>query len=167
MELSSNTWPQILLTTMPLPYPTIIPGLRSPSAQMNGIVYFGRMLDKIRLQAAGKLPEGWQAMRGAVKGSFDWRCCLFLGIDYAALEAKTLKGGSDEELLEWAFAHGRRPTEQEIEVWNAFMLKRGWRDAGTKFVNERLTEIGLPPGTVQTMFEFIDIDEGRLQPDAG
>jgi hypothetical protein len=30
-------------------------------------------------------------------------------------------------------------------------------------LNERLAEIGLPPGTVQTMFEFIDLDEGRLK----
>lgn len=151
---------------MALPFPTLIPGLRSPSAQVNGLVYFGRMLDKIRLAAVGKLPEGWQPMRGFVKGAFDWRCCLFLGIDYAALEAETLKGGSDEELLAWAFAHGRRPSEEEIEVWNAFMLKRGWRDAGTARLNERLAEIGLPPGAVLTMFEFIDIDEGRLTPEA-
>ena len=151
---------------MPLPYPTLIPGLRSPYDQVNGLVYFGRMLDKIRLMAAGKLPEGWQPMRGAVKGSFDWRCCEFLKIDYAALEAETLKGGSDESLLAWAYANGRQPTEQEIEVWNAFMTKRGWRDAGTQRLNERLEEIGLPPGTVQTMFEFIEIDEGRLTPDA-
>ena len=144
-------------------YPTIIPGLRSPFDQVNGLVYFGRMLDKIKLQAAGKLPEGWQAARGAVKGSFDWRCCLFLKIDYAALEAETLKGGSDEELLEWAFAHGRKPNDEEIEIWNAFMMKRGWRDEGTKRLNERLAELGLPPGTVQTMFEFIDLDEGRLK----
>lgn len=151
---------------MPLPYPTLIPGLRSPYDQVNGLVYFGRMLDKIRLMAAGKLPEGWQPMRGAVKGSFDWRCCEFLKIDYAALEAETLKGGSDESLLAWSYANGRQPTEQEIEVWNAFMTKRGWRDAGTQRLNERLEEIGLPPGTVQTMFEFIEIDEGRLIPDA-
>jgi Domain of unknown function (DUF5069) len=151
---------------MPLPYPTIIPGLRSPFDQVNGLVYFGRMLDKIRLTAAGKLPEGWQPMRGAVKGSFDWRCCELLKIDYAALEAETLKGGSDESLLAWAYANGRQPTEQEIEVWNAFMTKRGWRDAGTQRLNERLEEIGLPAGTVQTMFEFIDIDEGRLIPGA-
>jgi gluconokinase len=150
---------------MALPYPTIIPGLRSPSEQVGGLVYFGRMLDKIRLAAAGKLPEGWQPMRGFVEGAFDWRCCLFLGIDYAALEAETLKGDkTDEQLLTWAFEHGRHPTEDEIEVWNAFMLKRGWRDAGTQRLNERLAEIGLPPGTVQTMFEFIDIDEGRLKP---
>jgi Domain of unknown function (DUF5069) len=151
---------------MAQPFPTIIPGLRSPFDQVNGLVYFGRMLDKMRLAAAGKLPEGWQAARGTtMKGSFDWRTCLFLKIDYAALEGETLKGDkTDLELLEWTFQHGRRPDEQEIEVWNAFMTKRGWRDAGSQRLNERLAEIGLPPGTVQTMFEFIDLDEGRLKP---
>ena len=146
-------------------YPTIIPGLRSPSEQVKGLVYFGRMLDKIRLFASGKLPEGWHAARGAeMKGSFDARCCRFLGIDYAAIEKETLKGGSDEELLAWAFKRGRQPSEEEIEIWNAFMSKRGWCDSGTQRLNERLAEIGLPPGAVQTMFEFIDVDEGRLMP---
>ena len=148
---------------MALPYPTIIPGLRSPSEPINGLVYFGRMLGKIRLAAAGKLPEGWQPMRGAAhQGTFDARCCAFLHLDYAALEAETLKGGSDADLLAWAFAHGRQPDDEEIEVWNAFMTKRGWRDAGTQRLQERLAEIGLPPGTVETMFEFIDLDEGRM-----
>jgi gluconokinase len=157
---------EMLSSGMALTYPTLIPGLRSPFDQVKGIVYFGRMLDKIRLAAAGKLPEGWRPMRGtAVQGTFDSRCCKFLHIEYSALEAETLKGGSDEELLAWASAHGRQPTEQEIEVWNAFMTKRGWRDAGTQRLNERLAEIGLPPGTVQTMFEFIDLDEGRRQVD--
>jgi hypothetical protein len=146
-------------------YPTLIPGLRSPAETVNGLVYFGRMLDKIRLQAAGQLPAAWQAARGtAMPASFDARCCRFLGIDYPALEKETLKGGSDTELLAWAFAHGRRPSDEEIEVWNAFMTKRGWRDAGTQRLQERLAEIGLPPGTVETMFEFIDLDEGRKAP---
>jgi gluconokinase len=150
---------------MALPYPTLILGLRSPRDQVQGIVYFGRMLDKIRLAAAGKLPAAWQVTRGiSSKRNFDSRCCRFLHIDYAALEAETLKGGSDEELLAWAFAHGRQPSEDEIEVWNGFMTKYGWRDTGTQRLNERLAEIGLPPGTVQTMFEFIDLDEGRLKP---
>ncbi len=70
----------------------------------------------------------------------------------------------DAELLTWAFQHGRQPDDQEIEVWNAFMTKRGWRDAGTQRLNERLAEIGLPSGTVLTMFEFIEVDEGRLKP---
>jgi gluconokinase len=148
---------------MAQPYPTFIAGLRGPSAQINGLVYFGRMLDKIRLAAAGKLPEGWQAARGVnMKTSFDARCCAFLHIEYDALEKEALRGGTDEQLLEWAFQQGRRPAADEIEIWNAFMTKRGWRDAGTERLNERLAEIGLPPGTVQTMFDFIDLDEGRL-----
>jgi hypothetical protein len=146
-------------------YPTIIPGLRSPFDQVEGLVYFGRMLDKIRLAAKGTLPEAWRAARGtAFKGTFDARCCSLLHIDYAELEAETLKKGkNDHEMLAWAYAKGRKPSEEEIEVWNGFMTKRGWRDAGTQRLNERLAEIGLPPGTVQTMFEFIDLDEGRRQ----
>lgn len=48
------------------------------------------MVDKIRRAAAGKLPEAWQGMRGAqTKGTFAARCCTFLHIDYASLEAET------------------------------------------------------------------------------
>ncbi len=150
---------------MALPFPTHIPGLRSPKETLGGIVYFGRMLDKIRLYAAGQLPEGWHAARGTnMNGSFDDRCCKFLGVSYDAIEAETLKGDkSDEEMLEWAFRNGRRPSDEEIEVWNAFMLKRGWRDAATERLHYRLNEIGLPAGTVETMFEFIDLDEGRIE----
>jgi gluconokinase len=145
-------------------YPTIIPGLRSPFDKVGGIVYFGRMLDKMRLAAAKKLPEGWQKTRGTtVKKSFDSRCCNFLHVDYAALEREALQGTkTDDELLAWAFKIGRQPSEEEIEVWNGFMMKLGWRDMTTERVNFRLAEIGLSPGTVQTMFEFIDLDEGRL-----
>lgn len=144
-------------------YPTIIPGLRSPHDQIKGLVYFGRMLDKIRLAAAGKLPPNWQATRGTPDNTtFDARCCRFLQIDYAAMEVETLKNNkSDEQLLEWAFQHGRRPSEEQIEIWNAFMTKRCWRDAVTHRLHMRLAEIGLPPGTVETMFDFIDLDEGR------
>jgi len=66
---------------MALPYPTIIPGLRSPFDQVGGLVYFGRMLDKIRLLAVGELPEEWRAARGTTNtSSFDSRCCRFLHI---------------------------------------------------------------------------------------
>ncbi len=148
---------------MPDLYPTIIPGLRSPFAELHGIVYFPRMLDKIRLAGEGSLPEAWQQRRGESSGSFDWRCCQFLKIEYAALEVETHKGLSDEELLQWAFANGRQPDEQEIEVWNGFMTKRGWRDGGTPVLEKRLAELGLPHDAVQTMFEFIDLDEGRMK----
>src|SRR5436190_22550383 len=68
-------------------YPTIIAGLRSAADQVGGIVYFGRMLDKIRL--AGKLPDGWAAMRGTTgKNTCDDGCCKFPRSDYAPLYAE-------------------------------------------------------------------------------
>lgn len=140
--------------------PTIIPGLRSPYEQVGGLVHFGRMLDKIRLHRAGKLPPGWVESKGAAKG-FDGRCCSFLQVDYAALEAETLKGGTDEEVLAWAFARSRKPTEEEIETWNGFMTKLGWRDRISERVRIRLQEAGLPLDAAVTMFDFIDLDEGR------
>lgn len=149
---------------MPSFTPTITPGLRSPADKVGGLVYFGRMIDKRRLAAEGKLPPEWEAKRGdGMKGTFDARCCHFLRVRYADLEREVLTGGrSDEELLEWAFTHGRRPDEQDIEIWNGFMAKRGWRDAGTPFLLQRLADLGLAAGSVETMFEIIDIDEGRV-----
>ncbi len=152
----------VFVLLMTKPYPTIIPGLRSPHEMFGGIVYFGRMLDKIRLHSNGKLPDEWATMVGdSHAGSFDSRCCHFLGIAYADLTTETLKGGSDEELLAWAFAKGHKPDAEDIEVWNGFMTKRGWRDSASQRVRERLKEIGIEPGTVETMFDFIDLDEGR------
>ena len=107
-----------------------IPGLRSDYVQVGGLVYFGRMLDKIRLKAAGRLPADF--FTGTTNRThFDARCCRFLRIDYAALVSRVLAGGTDEEILEWCFAQGHRPTADEVEIWNEFMKKRGWRDAGS------------------------------------
>ncbi|MEO6002330.1 MAG: DUF5069 domain-containing protein [Opitutus sp.] len=140
--------------------PTIIPGLRSPYEQVGGIFHFGRMLDKIRLHHAGKLPPDWVSAKGSAQG-FDGRTCRLLNISYADLEAQALQGGSDDSLWEWAVKQGTHPSDAEIEHWNAFMMKMGWRDKYVERVNFRLQEVGLPLGAVQTMFDFIDLDEGR------
>lgn len=140
--------------------PTLIPGLRSPYEQVGGLVHFGRMLDKIRLHHAGRLPPGWVAALGAAKG-FDGRTCRLLHLEYPALVAETLKGGADEQLLAWAFSQGRRPTEEEIEIFNGFLSKLGWNDAYAERVKFRLGESGFPPDAALTMFDFIELDEGR------
>ena len=95
-----------------------------------GLLYFARMLDKIRLHAAGKLASGY--FIGVEDPTFfDSRCTRFLGVDYDKLTKRTLEGGSDEEILEWCFSKGRKPSDEEIEIWNAFLAKRGWRDEGS------------------------------------
>src|SRR5215831_19133279 len=100
-----------------------IPGLRKSYETVGGIVFFGRMLDKIRLHAQGRLPADYNRGFG-----FDGRTLRFLQVDYEKLVARVLKDGTDEEILEWCFQNGRRPSDEEIFVWNAFMTKRGWRD---------------------------------------
>ncbi len=97
----------------------------SPYEKVGGLVWFARMLRKIRLRAEGRLPEEYHGYMGL---GFDRRCLRFLRIDYEALVARVIAGGSDEEILEWAFTHGHRPSEVEILVWNEYMIKRGWRD---------------------------------------
>src|SRR5258708_9571306 len=94
--------------------------LPTPLATTGGIVYFGRMVEKIRLHTAGRLPDAYRANLG---GGFDDYCCKFLWIDYAALVSRTKQGGNDAEILEWAFQHGRLPDEVETKIWNYFILK--------------------------------------------
>jgi gluconokinase len=133
--------------------------VRSPAAKMGGLVYFGRMLDKIRVHAKGELPEEYQPNLG--KG-FDAKCCAFLHIDYAELAARVQEGASDDDMLAWALTTGRRPNEDEITMWNEFMRKFAWRDQASETLARRKREAGMTDrADIETMFQFIDADEGR------
>lgn len=133
--------------------------LRSPHVKTGGIVYFARMLDKIRLHAAGTLPKDYIPNLGI---GFDERCVKFLWVDYPALAGRVKQGGGDGEILKWCFAQGRTPSAEEIEVWNEFMRKRGWNDEMSARLRQRLAEGGFEKRTdIQTFFDFIDLDEGR------
>ena len=133
--------------------------VRSPAAKLGGLVYFGRMLDKIRVHAKGELPEDYQPNLG--KG-FDVKCCAFLHLDYAETARRVKEGASDDDMLEWALTTGRRPNESEIEMWNEFMRKFGWRDQAAEILARRKREGGMADrADIETMFQFIDADEGR------
>lgn len=137
-----------------------VPGLRSPYAKVGRIVYFGRMLDKIRLHAAGKLPAADYAAN--LGKGFDGRCCSFLRVNYDELKARTLEGDlGDLQLLHWAEQRGGPRTDEECEVWNGFMMKRGWRDAGAEVLARRIGESRLEGRPIATMFDYLDFDEGR------
>ena len=133
---------------------------KSPQEKTGGIVYFGRMVEKIRLMAAGELHPDLHANLG--KG-FDERCVDFLGVNYDALRAKVLEGLDDAQALEWCFKNGKHPSENEIEIWNSFMCKRGWNDEVAEILARRKKESGFEArDDIRTMFEYIDADEGRL-----
>ena len=65
--------------------------------------------------------------------------------------------------MESCFGMGRRPSEGEIYMWNEFMRKRGWNDELSEALeSQKKKEAMLSRSEIQTMFQFIDADEGRL-----
>jgi carbohydrate kinase (thermoresistant glucokinase family) len=138
-----------------MPY---IYGLRSGYAKIGRLVYFGRMLDKIRLHANGKLPADYHANLGV---GFDGRTCTFLGVDYSALRERTLHGGTDVEILAWAHARGTARTDEECAMWNRFMTKIGWRDDRSAVLQQRIAEYRLQGKPIETFFDLNEYDEGR------
>ena len=134
--------------------------LRSPFEKVGGLFYFGRMLDKIRLHAKGELPADYHENLG--KG-FDEKCVTFLRINYDQLVEHVKRSGSDEEILQWCFSVGRKPSDNDVYIWNEFMRKRGWHDEVSEMLeSEKKREAMLSRSEIQTMFQFMDADEGRL-----
>ena len=134
-------------------------GIRSPSAKVGGLVYFGRMLDKIKAHHQNELPPDYQQNLGR---GFDEFCTKFLRLQYDDVVQRVKQGGSDDEVLGWCFDKGCRPTENEIYVWNEFMRKRGWNDEITETLQRRKKEAGMAGRSeIDTMFAFIDADEER------
>jgi gluconokinase len=133
---------------------------RGPAEKVSGLVYFGRMLDKIRAHARGELPDEWVPNLG--KG-FDGKCLRFLGVEYDELKTRVLeRNSSDEEILQWALEHGKNRSEEEIEIWNEYLRKCGWNDDLTPTLERRKRESGLGErDDIVTMFQYIDADEGR------
>jgi len=118
------------------------------------------MLDKIRVHAKGELPSDYHANLG--KG-FDEKCVTFLRVNYDQLVERVKKSGTDEEILQWCFSVGRKPFESDIYLWNEFMRKRGWNDDVSEMLKRRKAEAGMTDRSdIETSFQFIDADEGRL-----
>ena len=135
----------------PLAYP------RSGYDSVGGLVFLPRLLDKARLHAAGRLAGDYNLGTG-----YDARCCRLLGLAYDDLAAKAREEADDAAVLAWCYEKGRRPSDDEIHYFNTFMTKRGWRDEANEVLVRRLKENGLTADAgVDTMFDYIEVDEGR------
>ena len=130
---------------------------------VGGIMVFGRIVDKIRLQAReGKLPDGYHL--GFVPGNrtFDDRICCLLGVTFEDLTARVLQGGTDEEVLDWCLQNGSKPDAEHIRIFNGFMSNRGWRDEASAGLEVQKAEAGLGHrADIVTFFDLMDTEEGR------
>lgn len=59
------------------------------------MMYFPRMLDKIRLHAREELSADCHPNLGGARAA-DGTCCNFLRVNYADLRERVLQGGTDE-----------------------------------------------------------------------
>ena len=138
---------------------------RSPKVLLGGIAHLGRLIDKIRLRHAGEIQD-----YNYITVGFDQYLVDFLGIDAKAFEQRVLAGGTDEELLVWVKANGRKPSDQEITQWSQGLLASGPKDevARQRFQG-RLQDVATKRGvagsslpSVSTWVDVIELDEDRL-----
>lgn len=141
-----------------------VEGLRSPyDKNLGGLHHLGRMIDKIRLKHAGRLPEDFHRNYGLSVG-LDGNLCGFLGVKFEDIDARVVRGGTDEEIVEWIFAQGLRPTRAQANVWNEYSRKFGWNDRVSSFVAKIKAESGLAAHPACTTFELIELSEDREPP---
>jgi len=138
----------------------------SDYVETRGVIFFARMLDKIRLHARGELPDGYN-LGFSDATSFDARFCRFWEIDYAEVEKLTLAGGTNEEVFDQVFA-GRTLNSEQVLVWNAFIEKRGWNDSGSQGLQKCKVEAGFENRPdILTWADLHDAEEGRTPRSAG
>jgi hypothetical protein len=134
---------------------------KSPQEMTGGMMYFPRMLDKIRLHARGELGEDYLPNLGRARAA-DGACANFLRVKYEELRDRVLAGGTDEEILEWCYEKGRRLNRGDLVVWNGFVSKLGWNDFVTPMLEDQKQKGGFAHRTdIVTVPDFIDLDEGR------
>jgi len=132
---------------------------KSTRNETDGLRYFPRMLDKIRLQSEGKLDPDYHFNMG--RGA-DGRLTKFLRVDYPKLKTRVLEGGTDHEILEWCFANGRQLDKNDLEIWNGFISKLGWNDSAVDYLAKCKAEAGLSHRhDIQTLGHLFDVEEGR------
>jgi gluconokinase len=135
---------------------------KKPERMTKGMMFFPRMLDKIRLHARGKLHEDYLENFGAAR-TLDSACCNFLRIHHRDLCERVRQSGTNEEILEWCFEKGRRLNQGDLVVWDAFASNLGWRDFATPTLERAKEKASISDrDDIATIPDLIDFDEDRF-----
>ena len=127
------------------------------------MMYFPRMIDKIRMHGCGELPQEYHENFGAPRTA-DTVCCNFLRVDHRDLCERVKQGGNDEEIMEWCFEKGRALNEGDLLIWNGFVSKLGWRDFASPVLEGAKEKAGVTDrADLVTISDFIDFEEGRIK----
>ncbi|MDB9741318.1 DUF5069 domain-containing protein [Akkermansiaceae bacterium] len=130
----------------------------SPKEYTDGLCYFARMCDKVRLSKAGELPKDYHNNLG--KGMDLWTCQL-LEVEYEEFSEKVKTGLSNLEVLKWAYSAGRKPSSHLTDWWNSYMRNRGVNDDLSEKLAMRIAESGFENRGIVSFFDYLDADEER------
>jgi hypothetical protein len=132
---------------------------RSPYERLGGYVHLPRLIDKARLYRRGLL----QGYNYKVVG-FDKHLLRFLGIDGDDFEKIANELNSDDEILEAIHQRGISRTPEETDAWSQSMINARPRtaEAIARFRYTLIEAGGAHRTDIQTYFEMIEFDEGRL-----
>ena len=141
------------MRTLPAMSETIVPAISSSVAGPLGVKHLPRLWLKIRLFAAGRLPEGYR--HGA--GGFDEFLTTTLGIDRDAFVAYVENERPDYLQLEaWVRAHAASLTPETVAAVND---RVGSADMGEAMLVERRARLGPASAAMTRAVAINDLDD--------
>ena len=133
---------------------------RSPYEKLGGYVHLPRLIDKARLHRKGLL-NGYNYKTVG----FDKHLLTFLKLDGDQLEEMANKLDDDAAILDWVRENGTEHSAEAMEQWNQAMISRRPDTAAKKarFLHFLKQAGGEGRKDIQTYFDLIEFDEGRLK----
>lgn len=133
---------------------------RSPYEKLGGFVHLPRLIDKARLHRQGLL-NGYNYKTVG----FDKHLLAFLKLDPDQFEEAANRLENDAAILGWVEEHSTKQSPEAIEEWNQVMVSRHPDTAAKKarFTHFLREAGGEGRKDIQTYFDLIEFDEGRLK----
>ena len=140
---------------------TIFP--RSPRETMGGWIYLPRLIDKIRLNLAGKLHEDY--LPNFLHRGFDFKWFEAAGVDPDEFTSLVAASETDGQVVDWV-SRNVLANDETRTAFNAGVASYG-SDQSDAELRERLDQRKEDAGMgerndIQCFVDFIDADEGRL-----
>ena len=140
---------------------TIFP--RSPRETMGGWIYLPRLIDKIRLNLAGKLHEDY--LPNFLHRGFDFKWFEAAGVDPDEFTSLVAACETDGQVVDWV-SRNVLANDETRTAFNAGVGSYG-SDQSDAELRERLAQRKEDAGMgdrndIQCFVDFIDADEGRL-----
>jgi Domain of unknown function (DUF5069) len=133
---------------------------RSPYAKLGGYVHLARLIDKAKLHRQGLL-DGYNYKTVG----FDKHVLAFLKLNGDAFEEAANRLEEDAAILNWVEENAEKHSPEAIEQWNEAMISRHPDTAVKKarFLHFLKQSGGEGRKDIQTYFDLIEFDEGRLK----